>query len=69
MRIGTSRLPSRFIAHMLRIEDQIYPAVEVIADETGSTILLGRNFLNRLILLLDGPNQQSDILLRRPVKM
>jgi hypothetical protein len=54
---------------MLRIEDQIYPAVEVIADETGSAILLGRNFLNRLILLLDGPNQQSDILLRRPVKM
>ncbi len=53
----------------LEVEDQIYPAVEVIADESGSAILLGRNFLNRLILLLDGPLQQTDILPRRPLKM
>jgi predicted aspartyl protease len=53
----------------LEIEGKIYPAVEVIADETGSAILLGRNFLNRLILLLDGPYQQSDILPRRPLKL
>jgi predicted aspartyl protease len=53
----------------LEIKDLIYPAVEVIADETGSAILLGRNFLNRLILLLDGPHQQTDILPRRPHKM
>ena len=53
----------------LEIEGRVYPAVEVIADETGSAILLGRNFLNRLILLLDGPHQQSDILPHRPLKM
>lgn len=45
------------------------PAVEVIADELGDVVLLGRNVLNQLILLLDGPGQQSDVLVRRPLRL
>jgi len=32
-----------------------YPAIDVIADDVGNEIILGRNFLNKLRLLLDGP--------------
>ncbi len=47
--------------------DQItMPSIEVIADEYTDRILLGRNVLNKLILLLDGPIQEADILSRRP---
>ena len=53
----------------LEIASQVIPAVEVIADETGSAILLGRNFLNRLILLLDGPHEKTDVLSRRPLRL
>jgi hypothetical protein len=60
----------------LHFESGILPGVEVIGiDEDDiemdedSEIVLGRNVLNQLILLLDGPNQQIDILKRRPVKL
>jgi hypothetical protein len=39
----------------------------LIETEDDREIVLGRNALNQLILLLDGPNQQMDILDRRPV--
>ncbi len=39
--------------------------LEVIADEQSEAILLGRNVLNRLILLLDGPAQETDVLATR----
>jgi len=42
------------------------PAVEVVADDLGEDVLLGRNALNKLILLLDGPRGQTDVLTRRP---
>ncbi|PKO23681.1 MAG: hypothetical protein CVU38_02805 [Chloroflexi bacterium HGW-Chloroflexi-1] len=32
------------------------PGVEVVGDEWGQEIVLGRNVLNRLVLLLDGPH-------------
>lgn len=38
------------------------PAVDVIGDETGTDIILGRNVLNRLKLLLDGPGHYTQIL-------
>jgi predicted aspartyl protease len=37
------------------------PGVFVIGDEQGTEIVLGRNVLNKLRLLLDGPAGQSDI--------
>lgn len=45
------------------------PTIEVIADEQGDVVLPGRNVLNQLILLLDGPSQQSDVLVRRPLRL
>ncbi len=42
------------------------PGVEIVGDDMGSEIILGRNILNRLVLLLDGPKQQSDVYSQRP---
>ncbi len=44
------------------------PGVEVVADDYSNRVLLGRNVLNKLILLLDGPQNQTDILTRRPLR-
>ncbi len=38
------------------------PAVEVLGDETGDEIVLGRNVLNKLRLLLDGPKAKVELL-------
>jgi predicted aspartyl protease len=37
------------------------PGIFVIGDEQGSEIVLGRNVLNKLRVLLDGPAGQTDI--------
>lgn len=36
------------------------PGIEVVSDDWGDQIILGRNVLNRLRLILDGPNQLTD---------
>lgn len=33
------------------------PLIEIIADELGDEVILGRNILNKLIATLDGPRQ------------
>ena len=38
------------------------PAVEVVADERGDEIILGRNVLNKLLMTLDGPKGILEIL-------
>jgi predicted aspartyl protease len=45
------------------------PGINVVADDKGAIVLLGRNVLNRLILLLDGPRTQTDVLTRRPPRL
>jgi predicted aspartyl protease len=40
------------------------PSVQVVADERSHEIILGRNILNRLRLLLDGPKQETELLER-----
>ena len=45
----------------IRIENLILPAVEVAGD-SGQEVLLGRNVLNHLRLLLDGPGKQTTLL-------
>ncbi len=40
--------------------------VEVVGSEENAEVVLGRNVLNRLILLLDGPHLETDLLDRRP---
>lgn len=44
-------------------------AIEVAADKQDNRILLGRNLLNRLILLLDGVHASTDLLTRRPSRL
>ena len=38
------------------------PGVFVVGDEQGNEIVLGRNVLNKLRLLLNGPDSQTEIL-------
>jgi len=45
------------------------PGVEVIGDDQSNEILLGRNVLNKLVLLLDGPAKTTSILLNRPLHL
>ncbi len=37
------------------------PLIEVIADESGSESIIGRNVLNKLMIVLDGPRQVLEI--------
>ena len=60
----------------VHLENGVLPGMEVIGideddieTEADREIVLGRNVLNQLILLLDGPNQQMDILDQRPARL
>lgn len=37
------------------------PNIHVIGDEVGSEVILGRDVLNKLRILLDGPNKETQI--------
>ena len=56
--------------HVVDLEaaGELLPAIDVVADRRGEEIILGRDVLNRLILLLDGIRHQTDILTRRPLR-
>lgn len=41
-------------------------AIEIVGDDTGNEIILGRNLLNKLVMLLDGPQAQTDVWESRP---
>ncbi len=49
------------------LDELILPGVLVAADDQGSDVLPGRNVLNKLILLLDGPASQVDLFSSRPI--
>lgn len=53
----------------LEVAGERLPAIDVVGDDQGDQILLGRNISNKLILLLDGPHSQSDVLTRRPRRL
>ena len=38
-----------------------FPAIEVIGDTLGDEIILGRNLLNKLVMILNGPTQKVNI--------
>lgn len=38
-----------------------FPVVEIVADDYGNEFILGRNVLNKLAVLLDGPNTELDL--------
>ena len=46
------------------------PGVEVVGDPySQQEVLLGRDVLNKLLLLIDGPQQRTDLLSQRPRKL
>ncbi len=45
----------------VQIEDMILPGVVVAADREGQEFILGRDVLNRLRLLIDGPDQIAQV--------
>lgn len=49
------RLEVILYAVALQVNTHHFPAVRVVGDEIGNDVILGRNVLNRLKLLLDGP--------------
>ncbi len=46
----------------LEVAGQRLPAVDVVGDDESREVLLGRNALNKLVVLLDGPSMASDVL-------
>jgi len=44
------------------IGDIRLPLVEIVADERGSEVILGRDVLNKLVVTLDGPQRVLEIL-------
>lgn len=46
----------------IQCAQDVAPGLRVVADETGEDIVLGRDFLNRFALLLDGPFRQVTVL-------
>lgn len=50
----------------LHIGARMLPSVIVVGDDQGSEILLGRDVLNKLILLLDGQNGETELFEKRP---
>jgi len=52
----------------IEVDGEYLSAIEVVRDDVGKEILIGRNVLNRLIILLDGFKNQTDVLTRHPQK-
>jgi len=44
------------------IADIRFPLVEIIADELGNDVIIGRNVLNKLVMKLDGPKNLLELL-------
>lgn len=53
----------------LHIENFVLKSIVVIGDEYGDQILLGRNVLNKMILLLDGQSNLTEVLEQRPKRL
>ena len=43
------------------IGDLRLPLMEIVADDLGNDVILGRNILNKLILLLNGPKNTLEV--------
>ena len=50
----------------LHIGALLLPSIIVVGDDQGSEVLLGRNVLNKLILLLDGRSGETELFEKRP---
>ena len=50
----------------LYIDDFVLPGILVASSDVGEEVILGRNVLNRLVLLLDGINGETEFFDRKP---
>ncbi|MEW5870787.1 MAG: hypothetical protein AB1894_16050 [Chloroflexota bacterium] len=50
----------------IHLANRVFPSAVVVANEYSHEIILGRNLLNKMILLLNGPNNESELFERRP---
>jgi hypothetical protein len=50
----------------LQVGPLLLPGSVVVGDDHGHEVLLGRNVLNKLILLLDGPRNETELFERQP---
>ena len=50
----------------LHIGSLLLPGVVVVGDDHGHEVILGRNILNKLVVLLDGPRRETELFERRP---
>jgi len=57
---GETRLVDTYLLDV-GIGDLRLPAIEVIGDEVGEEIILGRDVLNKLLVILNGPKQELEI--------
>jgi predicted aspartyl protease len=62
---GSSTMVTTYLVD-IEVSAGVLPDIEVVGDLHSDTILLGRNVLNKLLLLIDGPRQITDVLSRRP---
>ncbi len=46
----------------IQLGADLLPGVEVVGDMHGERVLLGRNVINKLLLLIDGPRQHTELL-------
>lgn len=58
---GERRVVSLYLVD-IEIDDLILPGIWVVGDELGEEVVLGRNVLNCLRLLLDGPAATTEVL-------
>ena len=50
----------------IHVDGLVLPSVAVVGDDQGEEVILGRNLLNKLILLLDGQRQETELFEGRP---
>jgi hypothetical protein len=60
--ITGERLPVGLFFIDIRVGDVTFPGVRVVGSPIVEEVLLGRDVLNRLALLLDGPAQHTSVL-------
>ncbi len=60
-----SRFPVSVFSVDVRIAEWTLPGVEVVADEMETEMILGRDVLNKLRVLLDGPAEMTEILVSK----
>lgn len=53
----------------MHIESLVLPSVVVVGDDFGNEFLLGRNILNKLVILLDGLRRETEFFEQRPRRL